>query len=184
MADNKKGSKYFDFTKDSNTGRSRFDFTKDEPAKSHIQKYGKWYSFGGIGLVCLAAIFFWIRNQVVGVVLPPVDTQTRVANRSVVEKKDSATNGKRLTPVKKDVIKKQKEISTDAPEVKEEPNANNVTISASSSNIRSGDINIDAKKAIRGDFGNGLERCRLLGDDYEQVQALVNKMYREGNLHW
>ena len=42
----------------------------------------------------------------------------------------------------------------------------------------------DAKKAIRGDFGNGAERRRQLGNDYEQVQALVNKMYRDGNLNW
>lgn len=46
------------------------------------------------------------------------------------------------------------------------------------------DVTIKAKKAIRGDFGNGAERRRKLGSDYDQVQALVNKMYREGNLSW
>ena len=43
---------------------------------------------------------------------------------------------------------------------------------------------MDAKKAIRGDFGNGAERRKNLGSNYDKVQAVVNKMYRNGNLQW
>lgn len=49
---------------------------------------------------------------------------------------------------------------------------------------QSGDVTVDAKKTIRGDFGNGAERRKHLGANYDKVQEVVNKMYREGNLHW
>lgn len=38
-----------------------------------------------------------------------------------------------------------------------------------------------AKKVIRGDFGNGEQRKELLGDKYNEVQTLVNKMLLEDN---
>jgi hypothetical protein len=38
-----------------------------------------------------------------------------------------------------------------------------------------------ARKVIQGRFGNGLERKRLLGTDYEIIQAKVNEIYRSGN---
>ena len=49
---------------------------------------------------------------------------------------------------------------------------------------QSGDITLDAKKAIRGDFGNGAERRRILGENYERVQAVVNRLYKECKLQW
>ena len=79
---------------------------------------------------------------------------------------------------------KQNDASAETPEVIEKPKVDTATESTPSGNTRSGDVTVDAKKAIRGDFGNGAERRRQLGNDYEQVQALVNKMYRDGNLHW
>jgi hypothetical protein len=42
----------------------------------------------------------------------------------------------------------------------------------------------NAKKAIRGDYGNGTDRKQALGNDYSDVQSLVNKNVRAGNLVW
>ena len=184
MADNKKGSKHFDFTKDSNSGGGRFDFTKDEPEKSHVQKYGKWYICGAVGLACLAAIVFWPKNQGEGPVPTPVDTLTHIVDSPAVAKKDATTNVENITPVNEGVATKQNDVSAETPELKGKPKVDTATESTPSVNTRSGDVTVDAKKAIRGDFGNGAERRRQLGNDYEQVQALVNKMYRDGNLHW
>ena len=39
-----------------------------------------------------------------------------------------------------------------------------------------------ALDVIRGNYGNGLERKVKLGDRYAAVQALVNRMYREGSV--
>jgi hypothetical protein len=43
---------------------------------------------------------------------------------------------------------------------------------------------IDAKMAIRGDFGNGIVRMQRLGSDYETVQTIVNQFIREGKTKW
>lgn len=45
-------------------------------------------------------------------------------------------------------------------------------------------LEIDAKMAIRGDFGNGLARKKKLGSDYQQVQTIVNQLIREGKTDW
>ena len=115
---------------------------------------------------------------------PPVDTLTQVVDSPAVEKKDSATSIENINPVNEGVDTKQNDASAETPEVIEKPKVDTATESTPSVNTRSGDVTVDAKKAIRGDFGNGAERRRQLGNDYEQVQALVNKMYRDGNLHW
>jgi len=45
-------------------------------------------------------------------------------------------------------------------------------------------LEIDAKMAIRGDFGNGLIRKQRLGSDYKTVQNIVNQFVREGKIKW
>jgi hypothetical protein len=42
----------------------------------------------------------------------------------------------------------------------------------------------NAKKTIRGDFGNGNDRKQVLGNKYIDVQSLVNENMRNGNLMW
>lgn len=43
-------------------------------------------------------------------------------------------------------------------------------------------IKEQAKQVIRGDFGNGEERKRKLGAAYDEIQRMVNEMYRTENL--
>lgn len=44
----------------------------------------------------------------------------------------------------------------------------------------SGDVVENAKRVIRGDFGNGKERKDKLGSAYAEIQGKVNEMYRQG----
>lgn len=43
-----------------------------------------------------------------------------------------------------------------------------------------GDVKTNARRVIRGDFGNGQERRDKLGSSYSEIQGKVNEMYRQG----
>lgn len=47
----------------------------------------------------------------------------------------------------------------------------------------SGDVVENARRVIRGDFGNGKERRDKLGSSYSEIQDKVNEMYRQGLVH-
>lgn len=47
----------------------------------------------------------------------------------------------------------------------------------------SGDVSENARRVIRGDFGNGKERKDKLGAAYSEIQSKVNEMYRQGLAH-
>lgn len=47
----------------------------------------------------------------------------------------------------------------------------------------SGDVEENARRVIRGDFGNGQERRDKLGSLYSEIQDKVNEMYRQGLVH-
>ena len=44
----------------------------------------------------------------------------------------------------------------------------------------SGDVETNARRVIRGDFGNGQERKDKVGSSYSEIQGKVNEMYRQG----
>lgn len=54
--------------------------------------------------------------------------------------------------------------------------------SATSASV-SGDVEENARRVIRGDFGNGQERKDKLGSSYSEIQGKVNEMYRHGLVH-
>jgi hypothetical protein len=58
-------------------------------------------------------------------------------------------------------------------------NATTTQIAATSAPI-GGDVVENAKRVIRGDFGNGQERKDKLGSAYAEIQGKVNEMYRQG----
>lgn len=55
--------------------------------------------------------------------------------------------------------------------------------SSSTSAPVSGDVEENARRVIRGDFGNDLERRDKLGTSYSEIQGKVNEMYRQGLVH-
>ena len=60
--------------------------------------------------------------------------------------------------------------------------ATNNKIAAASAPI-GGDVVENAKRVIRGDFGNGQERKDKLGAAYSEIQRKVNEMYRQGHVY-
>lgn len=55
----------------------------------------------------------------------------------------------------------------------------------SDTSIKRGEtFEVDAKMAIRGDFGNGKIRKQNLGADYQEVQNIVNQFIREKKTKW
>ena len=61
-------------------------------------------------------------------------------------------------------------------------NATTSQIAAASAPI-GGDVVENAKRVIRGDFGNGQERKDKLGSAYSEIQSKVNELYRSGRLY-
>lgn len=61
----------------------------------------------------------------------------------------------------------------------ETPSVPCVPLTASSASI-SEDVEENARRVIRGDFGNGLVRKDKLGAAYSEIQGKVNEMYRQG----
>ncbi len=55
--------------------------------------------------------------------------------------------------------------------------------SEKSDNNVDGDVETNARRVIRGDFGNGQERKDKLGSSYSEIQGKVNEMYRQGLVH-
>ena len=55
----------------------------------------------------------------------------------------------------------------------------NTTVEKSGNNVY-GDVETNARRVIRGDFGNGQVRKNRLGSSYSEIQGRVNEMYRQG----
>ena len=55
-----------------------------------------------------------------------------------------------------------------------------VASSEKSDNNVYGDVETNARRVIRGDFGNGQVRKDRLGSSYSEIQDRVNEMYRQG----
>lgn len=75
--------------------------------------------------------------------------------------------------------------ATIAEPARSKPAATQTTKPSSSSTSApvSGDVEENARRVIRGDFGNGLERRDKLGTSYSEIQGKVNEMYRQGLEH-
>ena len=75
--------------------------------------------------------------------------------------------------------------ATIAESAQSKPAATQTTKPSSSSTSApvSGDVEENARRVIRGDFGNGLERRDKLGSSYSEIQGKVNEMYRQNLVH-
>lgn len=74
--------------------------------------------------------------------------------------------------------------ATIAEPAQSKPAATQNTKQSSSTSVPvSGDVEENARRVIRGDFGNGQERRDKLGSSYSEIQGKVNEMYRQGLVH-
>lgn len=63
-----------------------------------------------------------------------------------------------------------------------EPKEKSAHVSNASAPL-SDDVNVNARRVIRGEFGCGQERKDKLGASYKEIQGKVNEMYRKGLVH-
>jgi hypothetical protein len=103
-------------------------------------------------------------------------TEEEAGAEQPVETEKTSVPGKPTTPATdEETIVSQPETPVSTP-----PAASPVTDKTSVP----GSIEEKAKRAIRGDFGNGAERINNLGSEYNAIQSKVNEMYRNGNINY
>lgn len=167
------------------------DFKKDpnqisqiKPKPNHFSRYWKRYIGSAFIIVIgITAIIFWPMREA-NQVPPIIDSINQVVNTPKAEIVDTINETEQHT-TRNIVVPEKKVKEATKPKIPEVSKSKSKTPQNSiGTNTRSDEIFLDAKKAIRGDFGNGAERRKKLGEDYEKVQAIVNKMYREGKLYW
>ena len=71
-------------------------------------------------------------------------------------------------------------VNTPATTPADTKNTDNVAINNASSSVVSNNVEAEALKVIRGEYGIGQERKNKLGNQYESIQRRVNELKREG----
>lgn len=97
------------------------------------------------------------------------ESAQEATEQTPVEAQPTASSQTAVTPPP--AKEPQKEVSQIKPATHE-----NSTIPQLASTIEE-----QARQVIRGDFGNGEERKRKLGAAYNEIQSMVNELYRTGN---
>lgn len=92
----------------------------------------------------------------------------------------STTPVETSTPVQTTSEKPVANTSKDAKSPTDKPNT--TATSAPAVSVPEGTLEQKAKQVIRGNFGNGAERKRALGTEYNAIQSKVNEMYRNGEV--
>ena len=95
------------------------------------------------------------------------------------QKETAKANGKSAKSYARNVLKSAKYIGLDV--IKNfDPDIRDFLSDTSSIFTDMYDVVENAKRVIRGDFGNGQERKDKLGSAYAEIQSKVNEMYRQG----
>lgn len=104
----------------------------------------------------------------------------------VSETPATTVNDNASTPTKVDKKKADKPSTseTSAPQQTKPAHAHQPSTStAVVPTMVNGDVEENARRVIRGDFGNGQTRKDKLGTSYSEIQRRVNEMYRQGLVH-
>lgn len=96
--------------------------------------------------------------------------------------KTQATAEEGNAPAKVDEKKAEKQSVNETQAVQQPSLAKQTTTTTSQefSTPINGDVEENARRVIRGDFGNGQTRKDKLGSSYSEIQGRVNEMYRQG----
>lgn len=202
---NKGGDHTFDISKG---GKRKFDLTKDDdepvivspteedsksvstsmtepteqPSKENDRKKWLWIILGIFAIVVLAWIFIPKSN----------DNNDGVITHGNEEVASTATADEDTVAVEEVVVEENvieedgqsKAKENNSPEVRtpETPVAQPVNSSVSSvkSTTVSDDVEQEALKVIRGEYGIGQERKNNLGSKYQAIQSRVNELKRDG----
>ncbi len=155
-----------------------------------LKKLSKTRIIGGLVVVIVimtGAIFF--ANKDNGSNKPMTETTAQEGKKHDVGNKVSQTDPKgkvRVTPSDAPKEKSADDNTKSEPSAAEESNVATskgqllTNSSEKSGNNVGGDVETNARRVIRGDFGNGQERKDKLGSSYSEIQGKVNEMYRQG----
>jgi hypothetical protein len=110
---------------------------------------------------------------------PVMDEAVTLVNDETVASGQPATTS--AVPAKPAQSSSEKSVTTPA------KSGESVTSKTASSTtpapaLPQGTLEEKAKKVIRGDFGNGVDRKQSLGSEYVTIQQKVNEMYRNGEV--
>ncbi|MDE6078888.1 MAG: hypothetical protein K2G35_02360 [Duncaniella sp.] len=194
--------KQFDLNKSSNRdfnlskgGKRHFDLTKDEqvtppapeptPEPEPDGKGSNWLLLI-VGVVLIAALVWWI-------VPKGSDKEDAIAEEVHTEvisgaEETSIDEGVIDITASADSIVAQEEPEGDIEnqsEMSESTSAKPEPVKQTASNVAAtsaatGDVEEEALKVIRGEYGNGAVRRNNLGANYEAIQRRVNAMKRQG----
>lgn len=152
----------------------------DKEPKTPKKDYIKWIIIAVIGVLVILAIIFYFK----GCNSDNQSRRTEISSISVSEMQDSVvaledvedinsiTDGTSLTKESFDEqITDKSTISTESHDKIEKPVSNTDAVS---------NVETEALKVIRGEYGNNPERRRNLGSNYQSIQSRVNELKREG----
>lgn len=194
-----RGNRDFDFAKPQ---KRSFEFTKDneEPplppspklAKAGIRLYKilsepKFWIFLGVIVVCVIGYFIFSKSGDTPVA-ESAQEKTEIVEETIAPT-DSVANQEKAT--EEFIPADENEVSNIADDqeakVNETPatidNNSNIattTTSTASNTIVSNNVEAEAMKVIRGDYGDGQERKDKLGANYQTIQSRVNELKRKG----
>lgn len=154
------------------------DFDKDP--KTPKKGYIKWIIIAVTGVLAILAILFSLidsdsNNQPQSTVIDSTcgsEMQDSVMTKEVVEDSYSITDGTNQAKESFD------EPTTDKPTVSIE--ATGKIAEPISNTDKVSNLETEALKVIRGDYGNNPERRRNLGSNYQFIQNRVNELKRQG----
>ena len=154
------------------------DFNKDSktPKKSHM----KWIIIAVIVIMAIIAIILclkdcnsdnqFIRTEINSTSIPVI--QDSVAELEAIEEIDSLDNENFQAKESYDEQLIATPItSKELPDKSAEPITNTEIVS---------DVETEALKVIRGDYGNNPQRIKNLGSNYQSIQNRVNELKRHG----
>lgn len=164
----------------------------DSSSPHPVEKSSKAKIIGGIvaaALIIAGGIFFANNDKAndCGSNKPTTETIAQEGGKHDVDSNDSTTELNGKTEAKTSAEGKpfanednHKPYAADESHVTTSTGKSPTSPSEKSDNNVSGDVETNARRVIRGDFGNGQERKDKLGSSYSEIQGKVNEMYRQG----
>lgn len=160
---------------------SQEEATVVEPVFSNSKKW-TWIILSIIA-VCIVCFFIFSKSRDTAVIEPTQDTEiidgSLVTIDSVPEPEKATEDN--LSTSKKDTSNNADDQNTKAYKAASIADNSNIATPITTSNANvSNDVEAEAMKVIRGDYGLGQERKEKLGAKYQIIQSRVNELKREG----
>ncbi len=129
----------------------------------------------GIIIIGLAGWAIWSFSNKKEESKEPQPTEDVATGQALIEAQDSVATDVEVTTEEETPVPVYESEASDAETTHTTP-----TKAISASSIVSDDIDSEAMKVIRGDYGNVPERKELLGNKFHAIQSKVNQLKKDG----